>query len=207
VITLLEKGQDFDITYIDLANKPDWFLKISPFGKVPVLRIEDEVVFESAVINEHLDEVTPPSLHPQDPLKKAQNRSWIEFSSQLNMDMFMWSLAQDEASHDEKFEKLIANLQKLEDQLGDGPFFNGTEFMLVDAAFAPFFMRLVFLSDAMGTNYLESFPKCSDWSTALLAKDSVQKSVIPTIKDKFLTYIDAKASVLAKRISEVGALG
>ncbi len=55
VITLKEKNVDFDIEYIDLANKPEWFLKISPLGRVPVLQVGEEVLFESAVINEYLD--------------------------------------------------------------------------------------------------------------------------------------------------------
>lgn len=40
VIALNEKGVDFDVIYIDLANKPEWFLEISPLGKVPVLKVE-----------------------------------------------------------------------------------------------------------------------------------------------------------------------
>ena len=56
VITLEEKGVEYEIKYIELENKPDWFLAISPFGKVPVLQANDTVIFESAVINEYLDE-------------------------------------------------------------------------------------------------------------------------------------------------------
>ena len=100
VITMIEKGQEFDITYIDLANKPEWFLKISPFGKVPVLKVDDTVLFESAVINEYLDEINPPSMHPGDALTKAHNRAWIEFSSQLNMNLFQWSVATEEEKAD-----------------------------------------------------------------------------------------------------------
>lgn len=40
IIALNEKGAEFDVVYIDLANKPDWFQKVSPFGKVPVLKVE-----------------------------------------------------------------------------------------------------------------------------------------------------------------------
>ena len=54
VIALNEKGVPFERIDIDLGNKPDWFLKISPLGKVPVLRVasaEGEVaLFESNVI-------------------------------------------------------------------------------------------------------------------------------------------------------------
>ena len=37
VIALSEKGVAFERIDIDLANKPDWFLAISPLGKTPVL--------------------------------------------------------------------------------------------------------------------------------------------------------------------------
>lgn len=37
VAFMYHKGLDYKIEYIDIFNKPDWFLKISPFGKVPIL--------------------------------------------------------------------------------------------------------------------------------------------------------------------------
>ncbi|MGO8654936.1 glutathione S-transferase family protein, partial [Rhizobium ruizarguesonis] len=71
-IALLEKGVPFERINIDLADKPDWFLQISPLGKVPLLRIEEEdgseaVLFESSVICEYLEETQPGvALHPKD---------------------------------------------------------------------------------------------------------------------------------------------
>ena len=56
VIALTEKGVAFERIDIDLANKPDWFLKISPLGKTPVLLVGDTAIFESAVILEYLEE-------------------------------------------------------------------------------------------------------------------------------------------------------
>ncbi len=82
LIVLAEKNVPFERVDIDLANKPDWFLKLSPLGKVPVLQADDNVLFESQVIAEYLDEVTQGSLHPTDPLQKAKHRAWIEFASQ-----------------------------------------------------------------------------------------------------------------------------
>src|SRR5918992_3647184 len=71
VIALNEKGVPFERIDIDLANKPDWFLKLSPLGKVPVLVVEqdgrEQVLFESAVIAEYLDETLAPRLHPTNP--------------------------------------------------------------------------------------------------------------------------------------------
>jgi glutathione S-transferase len=83
VITLHEKQIPHEREYVDLAQKPDWFLALSPLGKVPLLLVGDAVLFESAVICEYLDEVTPGSLHPVDPLLKARHRAWIESGSSI----------------------------------------------------------------------------------------------------------------------------
>ena len=202
VITLLEKGVDFDVTYIDLANKPDWFLKISPFGKVPVLKTGRHVLFESAVINEYLDEINPPLMHPIEPLDKAHNRAWIEFSSQLNMDLFHWAIATDQDAHDKAYERLMNNLSKVESQVDDEPFFNGDDFMLVDAAYAPFFMRLDIVSAGLDKDLLKAYPKCQAWQNAMKVKESVMKSVPADITEKFLNYIRGKNSILANNLSK-----
>src|SRR3977135_3205239 len=81
VIALSEKGVPFEQIDIDLANKPDWFLAISPLGKTPVLQVGDKAIFESAVILEYLEEPQPKPLHPADPLTRAEHRGWIEFGS------------------------------------------------------------------------------------------------------------------------------
>lgn len=86
LIVLEEKRvrDHYDIRYIDLDAKPDWFLRYSPMGQVPILIVGDTVLFESVAINEYLDDVSPgPSLHPQDPLRRAHNRAWIEFLSSV----------------------------------------------------------------------------------------------------------------------------
>src|SRR3954469_16264362 len=74
VIALAEKAVPFERIDIDLANKPDWFLKISPLGKTPVLLVGDVAIFESAVILEYLEETQPVQLHPADPLTRAEHR-------------------------------------------------------------------------------------------------------------------------------------
>src|SRR5437588_10076308 len=81
VIALSEKGVAFTRIDIDLANKPDWFLRISPLGKTPVLLVDETAIFESAVIVEYLEETQPNPLHPRDPLQRAEHRGWIEFGS------------------------------------------------------------------------------------------------------------------------------
>src|SRR5512142_1474674 len=85
-IVLLEKGLPHELEFIDLANKPAWFLEISPMGRVPVLLVDDRPVFESMVINELVNELQPePPLFPQDPIGRAEGRGWIVFANDVIM--------------------------------------------------------------------------------------------------------------------------
>src|ERR1035438_7467120 len=87
VIALAEKGVAFERIDIDLANKPDWFLAISPLGRTPVLLVGDVPLFESAVILEYFEEPEPKPLHSADPLRRAEHRGWIEFGSAVLNDI------------------------------------------------------------------------------------------------------------------------
>jgi glutathione S-transferase len=82
-IVLAEKGVAFERRDVDLANKPDWFKAVSPLGKTPVLLVDGDAIFESAVICEYLDDTLLPRLHPGDALKRAQHRAWMEFGSSV----------------------------------------------------------------------------------------------------------------------------
>lgn len=190
VITLIEKGMDFKITYIDLANRPDWFMKISPFGKVPVLRVGDAVIFESAVINEYIDEINPPALHPSDPLQRAINRAWIEFASGLLVSQYEMMTAKDKAGFDAKCLEIKEKLAQIEIQLSTaGAFFNGEKFSLVDAAIAPLFMRLTILEQRIPAIKFITSHRLATWRDALLSRSSVRQSVIPEFADKLLQYL------------------
>ena len=179
VITLLEKDIPFKRTNIDLAHKPDWFLQISPLGKVPVLRIDGNILFESAVINEYLDEVTPPSMHPQDALQKAMNRAWIEFGSELSNLSFRMLTSPERAVVEDALQALRDKFQFLEKNLTAAPFFNGAAFSLIDAAYAPVFIRIEYLLKQVITDVIP--PDCEQvlaWSAAILSRPSVQGSII-----------------------------
>lgn len=194
VITLEEKGVPYTIQYIDLADKPDWFTKISPFGKVPVLKVDDTVLFESAVINEYIDETSPPSLHPADPLLRAHNRAWIEFASALLGDVYRLMVAPDEAAAQKATDEAKAKLERLEQQVR-GPFFNGERFSLVDAATAPALQRLTWCMEiAPKLDVFAATPRIRTWTEKLLARESVQRSTIPNIQDVFREYLQGRGS-------------
>ena len=121
VITLKHKQIDYDITYIDLAEPPDWFLELSPLGKVPVLKVDDEVLFESAVINEYLDEISGGDLQPGEPLARAKNRAWIEFASNMLGNLYMMKMSQDESSYHKYRDRLTSQLYRVENRLWRRP--------------------------------------------------------------------------------------
>src|SRR5581483_3371890 len=112
VIALTEKGIPFERIDIDLANKPDWFLKISPLGKTPVLLVGDHAIFESAVILEYLEETQANPLHPIDALLRAEHRSWIEFGSAVLNDIAGLYSAPDETAFKAKATQLEARLAR-----------------------------------------------------------------------------------------------
>lgn len=191
VITMLHKGVDFDLNYIDLFKRPQWFLDISPLGKVPALRINGTVLFESAVINEYLDEVNPPSMHPADPLKRASNRAWIEFASTILDNQFKIMVEKDEKTFKELCDQLRVQLGQLEMQLGDGPFFNGPDFSLIDAACAPLFTRFKLLEEAYSLSFYEADSVLGKWAETLVSLESVKKSVVPDFDQLLLGYINS----------------
>lgn len=120
VIMLNEKGVAFERINIDLANKPEWFLQISPQGKVPVLKVGDEVLFESAAIVEYLDEVYGPRLHPHDPIARARHRAWMEFGSAVLSDNWTIATAKTQEAFDAAVTAVRTKLTRLEGELGKG---------------------------------------------------------------------------------------
>jgi len=199
IIVLNEKNIDFDVTYIDLMNKPDWFNKISPLGQVPVLRVVDEVLFESSVIQEYVDEVTPPSLHPKDSLIKAKNRAWISFGGEFGHLIFKMNQSKDEASFNAPYQELLGQLLKLEAVHSGENYFNGKQFSLIDAAYAPMFMRFDFINKLCGIDFLSATPKMKTWSNALLEMDSVQTSTVEGIEQIFTGMLKNVDGYLASK--------
>jgi len=198
VLTLLTKGIDYDIEYLDLENPPQWFADISPLGKVPVLKIGDQVLFESSVIVEYLDEVYGEPLHPADPLTKAHNRSWMEFGNECLMNGYNLIVAADEPEFTEQRNAMLNKLDQLELQLSGEDYFNGNDISLVDLSFTPFFQRLEYLNDVTPGLIDESrHPKVTQWSQQLLNQDIVATSTVAEIKQMYTGMMKMKNGHLA----------
>jgi len=197
VLTLLYKHIDFDIEYIDLEDPPSWFTQMSPLGKVPVLKTGDEILFESSVIIEYLDEVYGDSLQPVDPLQKAQNRSWIEFGNECLFNNYQLIMAADKTSFDEQRNTLRKKLDHLENQLTGGAFFNGSEVSLVDLSFAPFFQHQSFIAEKIPAIIDPSrHQKLINWSENLLKLPQIPASTVPDIRKLYLDMISRRGGYI-----------
>ncbi|MCP4389004.1 MAG: glutathione S-transferase family protein [Gammaproteobacteria bacterium] len=201
VITLKHKNIDFDITYIDLADPPDWFLEMSPLAKVPVLKVDDEILFESAVINEYLDEITGGELQPTEPLARAKNRAWIEFASNMLGNLYMMKMSKDQENYDKFRTTLVGQLQRVEKRLGEGPWFNGAEFSLADTAFAPLFRQNSVAGGKLSVIDPESMPRVNAWAEKLLALPEVRDSVVDEFEDLYLEVMQKNGSYSLSRLA------
>lgn len=201
MITLRHRQVPCRLTFIDLDDPPAWFHDISPFGKVPLLRVDGvHVVFESAVINEFVDEISPGSMQPAGPLERALNRAWVEFASASLGDHSDLVAARDEPALQRARQALAEKLDRVEEVLGPGPYFNGAEPALVDTAFAPLFMRLEILRPLIAVYEPADLPRTAAWSVALLEWPAVRASVVPEFRDLYLDDVRKRAGALAARL-------
>jgi glutathione S-transferase len=177
MIALTEKGVSFERIDVDLANKPDWFVAISPLGKTPVLQVGDVPIFESAVILEYLEETGPKPLHPVDPLIRAEHRAWIEFGSAILNDIAGFYAAKDEATFKTKTAQLEQRFARLEARIKAAPWFDGENFSLVDAVFGPVFRYFDVFDEIADFGILAGKPKLARWRNSLAARPSVRSAV------------------------------
>ena len=197
VISLTEKGVPFRRIDVDLANKPDWFLKVSPLGKTPLLLVGDTAIFESAVILEYLEDTQSPPLHPADPLARAEHRAWIEFGSAILNDIAGLYGAADEATFAARVAALRTKFARVEARL-KGLWFDGGRFSLVDAVFGPVF-RYFDAFDRIGDfGILSDLPRVAAWRRALASRATVQAAVAPDYPALLWDFLRARGSHLSR---------
>ncbi|MDK1491558.1 glutathione S-transferase family protein [Sinorhizobium sp. 7-81] len=202
-IALSEKGVPFERVYIDLGSKPDWFLRISPLGKVPLLRIPQEggeaILFESSVICEYLEETQPgPKLHPADPLTRARHRGWMEFGSAILSDLWVYETTQDTETLEARRGVLKAKFATIEAELGDGPFFAGPDFSLVDAVFAPIFRYFDVFDTISDMGIFDGLPRVTAWRKALAARASVKAAVTADYPQRLMEFLRKHEAALLR---------
>ncbi|QOJ32476.1 MAG: glutathione S-transferase family protein [Gammaproteobacteria bacterium] len=169
-MVLIEKGLDFELVEIDIHDRPAWFKDVSPYGKVPVLRHEGRVVYESAIINQYVDETfaTPP-LMPADSHGRALARIWMDYCDTRYLPAAHKLMAERGQPQRlaEAREKLAAVMRFMEHEglrkLGDGPYWLGTAPTLVDFHYLPFFERFPVYQELAGAEWPDDCTRLRQW--------------------------------------------
>ncbi len=189
---LTEKGVSFTQRAIDLQAKPEWFLAISPRGKVPVLLVDGVPIFESAVILEYLDETTAPPLMPADPLTRARHRMWIELSSDLMAGHYKIAVAATPAERTSAISSAREALQRFE-QAVVGPWFFGEELGLIDFAAGPALFRFERLGEELGIDLYEGLPRIAAWSHRISKRPAFTQTLVSDFDERFRALVKRAA--------------
>lgn len=181
-LTLLEKGIPFKLIEIDLQNKPANFRDISPYGKVPVLKHGDQRVWESALINEYLEEVFPnPPLLPKDPMQRAHARIWINFADTrlfATTGKLLYG-SQNPQQQAEAAQELTQHLQFIEQEglqklSPNGPYWLGSAISLVDFTYYPMFEQWAVLEHFRGIQFPTGLDRLKQWWNTMANRGSVR---------------------------------
>ena len=180
-LALVEKQIPFTLIEIDLQHKPANFREISPAGKVPVLKHDDRRIWESAIINEYLEEVFPtPALLPKDPIQRAQARIWINFADTRLFALTHKLLFTPELTQQVRIIKEIIQCLQTIEQEGlqklsvEGPYWLGTDLSLVDLTYYPWFEQVVVLEYFCGFTFPTELDRLKRWWKAVADCESVR---------------------------------
>lgn len=185
-VVLLEKGINFTPIEIDLQNKPQGFTQISGYSKVPAIKHKDVAIYESAIINEYLDEVFPePPLLPRDSAARAIARIWIDYANTRFVPAFNKLLRGKDIQEQQQGRREFTHaLLYMEQQglgkLSDGQYFLGDRFSLVDISFYPWFERLPVLERFRNFTLPPETPRLQQWWNVVRDRESVQAVANPS---------------------------
>ncbi|WP_306145963.1 glutathione S-transferase family protein [Roseibium sp. MMSF_3412] len=204
VTAMLEaKNMAYEIEYIDLKNKPDWFLEVSPVGQVPVLIAADgTALFESDAIVEYIDEIAPPLLEDLSAEERAVNRAWSYLASKHYLVQCSTMQAPDKNVLDERVAKLGKSFARAENRLGHGPYFAGDRLGNVDMAWLPLLHRASIVEQVSGYDMLSAFPKVKAWQRVLMNTGIPEKSVPGDFVRKFSDFYLSDRTWLGRGANE-----
>jgi glutathione S-transferase len=152
MFALEEKEIPYQVEYIDLGSKPQWYLDMVPTGLVPAAKIEGELIYESKDILLALEEKFSPSLLPSEStLNNAATEAIAECETNgliRSCYRFLWGRSADGSnlspeellSLQTEFESKLEAIEQFLSQY-PGDYFIG-EFSLVDIMYAPHLTRI-----------------------------------------------------------------
>lgn len=220
ITAMLEaKSLPYEVQYISLGDKPQWFLDISPNGQVPVMVTENgTALFESDAIAEYLEDAYPVLQEGISAEQKALNRAWSYLGTKNYLPQCGAQSSKDIQTLKERTEKLATAFAKVEKVLGEYRFFNSDTLSMVDLAWLPLLHRANIIREKSGYDFLAGYPKVQAWQAELLETGLAEKTVSADFLEKFSDFYlsektflgrckndcDCSASNLGERCLETG---
>lgn len=196
-MVLIEKNIPYEKQEIDLQSKPEWFAKESPLGKVPLLYVDENPLFESLAICEYLEEAFPQNpLHPKDFYSKAWHRAWMEFSNGILATTFGMIFSQNQEQFDLKKAETIAKLIILNNHLKFNPYFDGDKFSLVDICLASAFKPLTFIDHKFTLEIFDLHKNVASYVEGAITRGSLHKAIPNDYEEIFKSVLERKKSHL-----------
>ncbi|WP_076410512.1 glutathione S-transferase family protein [Shewanella sp. UCD-KL12] len=190
---LTAKQIPFEIEYIKLNAKPQWFLDLAPNGQVPVLITESgQPLFESDAIIEYIEDEYGPLEGGVSNEQRAQDRAWSYLGAKNYLGQCGTMRSKDKQTFTERSEKLIAAFAKVENKLtGNTQFFKSNELSNVDIAWLPLLHRAAIVKKYTDYDFLDGLPKTQMWQQNVLASLAIEGTVSedfePLFRDFYLT--------------------
>ena len=129
----------------------------------------------------------------------------MEFGSALLNSIGAFYNAADETALPGRAAEIRGRLAQIEDELGEGEFFAGESFSIVDAVFGPVF-RYFDVFDAIGEfGFWDGLPKVGRWRRTLAMQPSVAEAVRPEYPELLGRFLLARRSALSQRMTPAGA--
>ncbi|NMP32014.1 glutathione S-transferase family protein [Thalassotalea sp. M1531] len=199
ITALLEaKNVPYQIEFISLKNKPQWFLDISPNGQVPVLVTDNNTaLFESDAIAEYLDDAYPAIENDVLAEQKALDRAWSYQAAKHYLVQCSTMRSTDETTLNEREAKLAKAFIKAEANVVH-PFWKGEHLSNVDMAWLPLLHRAAIIEQHSGHDFLASFPKVKAWQQALAKTGLFEQSVTTDFEEKFVSFYLSEETYLGR---------
>lgn len=200
VTALLEaKNIPYQLEFISLSNKPEWFMEISPNGQVPVLITENgTALFESDAIVEYIDDISQPLEDTISAEQKAINRAWSYQATKHYLAQCSAQLSVDAETLGQRGEKLDKAFSKMERAFGDGAYFNGDTLGNVDIAWLVLLHRADIIRRHSGYDFLAKFPKLKQWQCNLMCSGLAEKSVADDFEQRFVDFYLSDSTYLGR---------
>ncbi len=212
-IVLGEKGIAHEQVEIDLDDKPDWLIELTPTGRVPVIRHGDFVLWESAIVNEYLDGSFPgEALRPGDERGLAVMRGEIRHLDNVFLPvLYRMLFSQEPAEQAELRGEVEDGMRFLEGRLealqGDGPYWLGPQMSLVDAAFFPFFERVPVFEHYRGLRIPGDCARLRRWLAVVAERPAVAETChdLAYFIPRYAHYAGGTAQGLSAQAFRTGA--